>query len=45
MRGRGVRDKGQNNHLEEVEWASGVCIIIKKYDSFYLYYEDNDRSF
>lgn len=54
MRGCWEEDKGQYDRLEEVEWASGACMVIRrKYleeiglfdESFRFYYEDTDLSF
>lgn len=54
MRGCGEEDKGQYDKLDEVDWASGSCMIIRRRcldeigsldDSFYLYYEDTDLSY
>jgi hypothetical protein len=54
MRGCGEEDVGKYDMVEEVEWASGACMIIRSEylqyigfldESFHFYYEDTDLSF
>jgi hypothetical protein len=53
MRGCGEEDKDQYNRIEEVDWASSACMIIRKKcieeiglfdNSYYIYYDDTDLS-